>query len=201
MSDAPIKSPDTARAWRIPPGQKLTDRFPVLHYGPVHRLDRKKWKFALSGLTADGQEHVLTWDEFQALPRVQVFSDIHCVTGWTKLDNTWDGVSARTVYELTGVRPEARFVLVHGAGGFTTNLPLDDFLQDDVLFATHHNGAELSPEHGYPVRLVVPRLYFWKSAKWATGVEYLAQDRPGFWEVNGYHNHGDPWKQERYSSR
>ena len=134
-----------------------------------------------------------------ALPRVTVLSDIHCVTGWSKLNNLWEGVSSGVIKDLVKILPPARFLMVHGARGFTTNLPLEDFFQPDVLFALRHNHNPLSPAHGYPVRLVVPHLYFWKSAKWAVGIEFLAEDRPGFWELNGYHMHGDPWKEERYS--
>jgi DMSO/TMAO reductase YedYZ molybdopterin-dependent catalytic subunit len=136
-----------------------------------------------------------------ALPRVRVFSDIHCVTTWSKLGNLWDGVSTSVIKDLVSVRPEAGFVMVHAWGGFTTNLSLGDFFAEDCLFATEHDGKLLTPEHGWPVRLVVPRLYFWKSAKWVTGVEFIKQDAPGFWESHGYHMHGDPWKEERYGRR
>ena len=192
-----IISPDTQRANRIPPGQKLTDKWPALHYGPVPHFDMTKWRFTISGLVEP--ERSLTYTEFISLPQVEVFSDVHCVTGWSRLNNLWRGVSTQEIKRLTDVRPEARFVIIHAAGGFTANLPVSDFFAPDVLFATKHDGQDLSPEHGYPLRLVVPRLYFWKSAKWVTGVEFTAQDRPGFWESNGYHNHGDPWKEERYS--
>lgn len=145
------------------------------------------------------RERRLDYQQFSSLERVEVFSDIHCVTSWSKLDNLWRGPSSRVIKELVQVLPEARFVVIHAAGGFTTNLTLSDFLEPDVLFALKHNDEILSAEHGYPVRLVVPRLYFWKSAKWVTGVEFVAEDRPGFWESRGYHNHGDPWQEERYS--
>lgn len=145
------------------------------------------------------REKTLDFDEFMALPRVKVFSDIHCVTGWSKLNNTWEGVSTRVIKELAEIHPEAKYVMVHAVQGFTTNLSVEDFFADDVLFAVAHDGNPLTPEHGYPVRLVVPRLYFWKSAKWVTGVEFMAKDKKGFWESYGYHNRGDPWKEERYS--
>lgn len=125
---------------------------------------------------------------------------MHCVTGWSKLDNLWEGVSTAEVRQLVAILPQARFVMVHSEGGFSTNLSLDDFFQPDVLFAMKHDGEPLQPEHGYPLRLVVPRLYLWKSAKWVLGVEFMDRDKPGFWESVGYHNHGDPWKEERYSS-
>jgi DMSO/TMAO reductase YedYZ molybdopterin-dependent catalytic subunit len=134
-----------------------------------------------------------------SLPRVKVLSDIHCVTGWSKLDNLWEGVGTSQIGQLTQILPEAKFVIVYSAGGFTTNLTLADFFQPDVLFAIKRDNEPLTREHGYPLRLVVPRLYFWKSAKWVTGVEFMAEDSPGFWESHGYHNHGDPWQEERYS--
>ena len=201
-----IISPDTQRKNRVPPGQRLTDRWPVLHYGPVPRFDPAKWSFRIWGLV--NPERVLSYAEFTALPRAKVFSDIHCVTTWSRLDNLWEGVSAAAIKDLTTPLPEAGFVIVHAAGGFTTNLTLEDFFQPDVLFAMQHDpqrgGTEsdrkpITPEHGGPVRLVVPRLYFWKSAKWVTGIEFTDKDMPGFWESRGYHNHGDPWTEERYS--
>lgn len=192
-----VRSPDTERQNRIPPGQRLVTTWPVLHYGPVPRIDRAKWRLVISGLVA--KERSLSWEEFISLPRVRVLSDVHCVTGWSRLDNLWEGVSTGTLKELVDILPAAKFVIVHAAGGFTTNLSLEDFFACDVLFALKHDGRELPPEHGGPVRLVVPRLYFWKSAKWVTGVEFTAEDRPGFWESAGYHNRGDPWKEERYS--
>jgi DMSO/TMAO reductase YedYZ molybdopterin-dependent catalytic subunit len=198
MDDLPlVTSPDTQRKNRVPPGQRLTEKWPVLHYGAIPSFDPAHWKFTLSGLIE--AERVLSYTDLTSLPQVQVFSDIHCVTTWSRLNNLWQGVSAQEIGQLAQIRPEARFVIVHAAGRFTTNLTLDDFLQPDVLFAWKHDGQLISPEHGYPLRLVVPRLYFWKSGKWVTGIEFIAQDRPGFWESNGYHNHGDPWKEERYS--
>jgi DMSO/TMAO reductase YedYZ molybdopterin-dependent catalytic subunit len=140
----------------------------------------------------------LNFEQFVSLPQRRVFSDIHCVTGWSKLNNYWEGASAQAIKDLAKILPEAKFVLIHVEKGFTTNLSLNDFLQPDVLFALKHNRERLTPGHGYPVRLVVPRLYFWKSAKWVTGVEFMAQDRRGFWESHGYHNRGDPWLEERY---
>lgn len=196
MAEAINRSPDTLRKNRVPPGQKLTEKFPVLHYGSVPRIDAAKWTFTIDGLV--DPQRKLTYEEFRQLPGVKVFSDIHCVTTWSKLDNLWEGVSTKVIKNLTRILPEAKFVIVHTAPDFTTNLALEDFFADDVLFAFQHNNEPLTPEHGAPVRLVVPRLYFWKSAKWVTGVEFTAQDRPGFWESRGYHNHGDPWAEERY---
>jgi DMSO/TMAO reductase YedYZ molybdopterin-dependent catalytic subunit len=192
-----VKSPDTLRQERIPPNQRETDDFPILHYGQIPPIDIQHWNFSISGLVE--KEVVLSFQDFIALPRLQVFSDIHCVTGWSKLNNLWEGVSTGAVRDLAKMLPQARFVMVHGANDFTTNLPLEEFFQPDVLFALKHNHNPLGRSHGYPVRLVVPRLYFWKSAKWLTGIEFMAEDRPGFWEVNGYHMHGDPWREERYS--
>ena len=192
-----IVSPDTERKGRTPPGQRITKDWPVLHYGGVPRIDPSKWIFEISGLVK--KERTLTYQEFLSLPRVTVYSDIHCVTGWSKLDNLWEGVSTSAIKDLVVVLPEAKFALVHAVGGFTTNLSLSDFFESDVLFAVKHNDTALTPEHGYPVRLVVPRLYFWKSAKWVVGVEFMKKDRRGFWESHGYHNRGDPWLEERYS--
>ena len=192
-----IISPDTRRENRLPPGQKATEKWPVLHYGSVHRLDAAGWSMTIDGLVE--ADVTVTREQFQALPRIEVFSDIHCVTRWSRYDNTWHGVSSEVIKELAAIRPEATHVTVHGAGGFTTNLALDDFFQPDVLFATHHNGEPISAEHGGPVRLVVPRLYFWKSAKWVTGLTFMDHEVLGFWESNGYHRRGDPWKEERYS--
>lgn len=193
-----IISPDTQRENRIPPGQRLTDKWPILHYGSVPEIKPAQWTLAISGLV--DQQTTITYQEFLALPRIRVFSDIHCVTSWSRLDNLWEGVGAQTVLERAKVLPEAKFVLVRSWGGFTTNLTLEDLLQPDVLFAIKHNNQPLSASHGHPVRLVVPRLYFWKSAKWVSGLELRAEDQPGFWESYGYHNHGDPWKEERYSN-
>ena len=192
-----IISPDTERKNRVPPGQKVTKEWPVLHHGGEKRIDISDWTFSISGLVTD--ERKLDYEQFLLLEQVRVFSDIHCVTGWSKLDNLWEGPSSRLIKELVEVLPEARFVIIHTTGGFTTNLTLADFLEPDVLFTLKHDGRVLSAGHGYPVRLVVPRLYFWKSTKWVTGVEFVAEDRPGFWENRGYHNHGDPWREERYS--
>jgi DMSO/TMAO reductase YedYZ molybdopterin-dependent catalytic subunit len=146
-------------------------------------------------------EHPLrwSWEEFRALPRTEVRSDIHCVTRWSRYDNTWQGVSAAEVLRRAVPRPEARFAIVHAEQGFTANLPLASLLDPDVLFADTHDGQPLTPEHGWPLRLVVPRRYFWKSAKWCRAIELVAADHPGFWEQNGYHNEADPWREERFS--
>jgi len=192
-----IISPDTVRQNRVPPGQRLIKNWPVLHYGGVPRISADNWNLRLFGLVEE--ERNLSYREFLALPRARVLSDVHCVTGWSRLDNQWEGVLTTTLKVLVRIMPEARFAIVHAEGNFITNLLLEDFFEEDVIFAISHDGIAISPEHGYPVRLVVPRLYFWKSAKWVTEVEFTAEDSPCFWESHGYHNRGDPWKEERYS--
>ena len=192
-----IRSPDTIRQERVPPGQHLTEKWPVLHYGQVPKIDRSRWTLRIFGSVE--KDLTLAYDEFMALPMVKVSSDIHCVTTWSKLNNLWYGVSTLELKKLVKIAPESRFVIVHAAVNFTTNLPIEDFFEYDVLLAFKHDDEPISDEHGGPVRLVVPRLYFWKSAKWISGIEFSEKDKPGFWESYGYHNHGDPWKQERYS--
>lgn len=182
---------------RLPPGQVKTDKWPVLHYGSVPRVDLATWDFRIDGLVERPARW--TWEEFLALPRTQVRSDIHCVTRWSRYDNLWQGVSVRKLFEAAGVRSEARFAIAHAEQGFTANLPLEAILDDDVLLADKHDGEPLTPDHGWPLRLVVPRRYFWKSAKWVRRIELVAQDLPGFWERNGYHNDADPWREERFS--
>lgn len=191
-----FQSPDTRRQNRIPPGQHVTKTWPVLHYGTIPKIDIETWRFRIFGLVEEPKE--LGFEEFSSLHRVRVLADMHCVTTWSRLDNLWEGVATAEVARIAKPLPHAKFVLVHAFGGFRTNLPMEDFLAEDALFALTHDGKALTPEHGYPVRLVVPRLYFWKSAKWVTGVEFLDHDIQGFWELSGYHNHGDPWKEERY---
>jgi DMSO/TMAO reductase YedYZ molybdopterin-dependent catalytic subunit len=194
-----IVSPDAARAQRVPPGQSRTKKWPVLDAaGPPH-LDMERWRFRIFGLASKNVEW--TWQEFLALPRRKVFADFHCVTRWSRLGNLWEGVTTRELVRCAGgALPEARFVMVHAYDdGWNTNLPLDDFLAEDSLVAILHDGQPLSIEHGGPARLIVPRLYAWKSAKWVAGVELIAKDKPGFWEANGYHMRGDPWHEERYS--
>jgi DMSO/TMAO reductase YedYZ molybdopterin-dependent catalytic subunit len=192
-----IISPDTKRRDRLPPGQRLTEKWPVLHHGHVPTIDKATWTFTIKGLVEAGR--TLTYNEFTALPHIEVFSDIHCVTTWSRYNNEWEGISTAVIKDLVKIKPEAKYVLVEGEGGFSTNLPADDFFQPDALFALKHDNLPLTAEHGGPVRLVVPRLYFWKSAKWVTGLRFMANDEPGFWERAGYHMHGDPWKEERYS--
>jgi len=189
--DSPRREP------RLPPGQILTEKWPVLHHGAVPKVDLAHWNFRIYGQVETPVGW--TWEEFQKLPRIRVQSDIHCVTRWSRYDNTWAGVSIREVFRQVVVKPEARFAIIHAEQGYTTNLPLAELIQDDVLLADQHDGAPLTPEHGWPLRLVVPRRYFWKSAKWVRGIEVVDRDHPGFWEQNGYHNEADPWREERFS--
>ena len=182
---------------RLPPGQYLTEKWPVLHAGSIPNTDLATWTLSVSGEVENPV--TLTWEEFDALPKSDNVQDIHCVTRWSRFDNEWHGVSFAEVLRHVAVKPEARFAVIHAEQGFTTNLPPGELAHDDVLFAWQHDGADLTPEHGWPLRLVVPRRYFWKSAKWVRAVELVAVDRPGFWEQNGYHNEADPWREERYS--
>ena len=161
------------------------------------KVDLATWDLRIEGLVERPQRW--TWDEFRALPRVQVRSDIHCVTRWSRYDNLWEGVSLAELMRRAGPKPDARHAIIRAEQGFTTNLPLEELGNDDVLLADSHDGVPLTPGHGWPLRLVVPRRYFWKSAKWIRGIELSATDRPGFWEQNGYHNEADPWSEERYS--
>jgi DMSO/TMAO reductase YedYZ molybdopterin-dependent catalytic subunit len=181
---------------RLPPGQIVTRKWPVLHYGTVPAVDLRSWRFEVAGLVE--RPLTLTWDELQAMSHQETACDIHCVTRWSRYDNVFEGVPVQALLERAGVRPAAGYVMVHAAQNYTTNLPLADLDRPANLLAFRHNGEALPPEHGGPVRLLVPHLYFWKSAKWVTGFELLEADSPGFWERNGYHMRGDPWHEERY---
>jgi len=194
-----MKPVDPALAHRVPPGQTLTAKWPVLTYGLTPRADLARWTFRCFGLVE--AEVTWTWAEFSKLPRVRIVSDVHCVTRWSKLDNGWEGVHIREILGRLRLKPQARYVMVHADPDYTTNLALADLDQEDVLLAVRHNGRDLEPDHGGPCRLVVPRLYFWKSAKWVRGFEFLDVNPPGFWEQNGYHMHADPWVEERYSDQ
>ena len=193
-----VISPDTRRADRVPPGQSRTRKWPILDASGPPSIDLEQWRFHIGGLVEQSTEW--TWEEFRTLPRVRVFSDFHCVTRWSRLGNLWEGVSTgELIRRAGGLRPEAHFVLAEGYDrGWTTNLPLKDFLAEDALVAILHDGEAISPEHGGPARLIVPRLYAWKSAKWIAGVKLTEEDHPGFWEANGYHMRGDPWTEQRY---
>lgn len=186
-------------AARVPPGQHLVDRFPVLQAGPVRHVDRSSWRLRISGLV--DPPLTFTFEDLLFLPATDQISDIHCVTTWSKLDTHWRGVKVRDLLSGTRILPEARHVLVTAERSWSTNLPLEELLKDDVLVAYEYEGHPLSDEHGGPVRLVVPQLYFWKSAKWMTGVEFRADQKLGYWESIGYHELGDPWREQRYSSR
>jgi DMSO/TMAO reductase YedYZ molybdopterin-dependent catalytic subunit len=195
-----VVSPDTRRAERIPPGQSRTRKWPVLHYGYVPGVPLVAWRFRVTGLVRS--PFTLAWDDFRSLPRVKVFADFHCVTQWSRLGNLWEGVRVRDLLDRAEALPTAKFAIIHGYdSGWTTNLPLSDLLADDVLLADTHDGEPLSADHGGPVRLVVPSLYAWKSAKWAREIELVADDTPGYWEQGGYHMRGDPWREERYGGR
>lgn len=191
---------------RLPPGQALTSGFPTLHFGPIPTFNPASWDFRVWG---EVEEPVVwTWNQVLALPRTKVWLDLHCVTTWSKLDTEWEGISLRTLVDegLIRPKPDAQFLMQHADYGYTTNLPLEVALQDNFLLATHYAGQPLTPEHGYPLRAVVGALpgreamqdvYLWKGAKWLRGLEFMAADRLGFWEANGYHNKADIWKEQR----
>lgn len=205
------KQDEVAGENRLPPGQSLTQRFPVLHYGPTPVYQNlADWDLKVFGLVEE--EVAWDWDAFNQLPRSKVTMDIHCVTRWSKFDTDWEGVSLKTLIDEGFIKPlpEAKFVVQHCEYGYTTNTPLDFLLQDNVLLATHFDGQPLTAEHGYPLRIVVGSFadrsesetkYFWKGGKWLRGLEFRADDAPGFWEVNGYNNNADPWEEERFSRR
>ena len=195
------------REGRLPPGQSLTQKFPVLHYGPVPSFNPASWKFRVWGEVE--QESQLSWHQFNQLPRTRLLMDIHCVTRWSKFDTEWEGVAVRTLIEqgLVRLKPSAKYVMQHAEYGFTVNVPLEVAMADNFLMATHFNGEPISPDHGYPLRGVVGFIpgrsdlmtpYFWKGAKWLRGLEFMTQDRPGFWEMAGYHMNADVWTEERF---
>ncbi len=187
------------RTPRLPPGQRATAKWPVLHYQEPRKYDMATWDFRVSGLVE--QEVSWSWEEFTALPHVELVSDIHCVTQWSRFDNHWEGIHIREVLQRVQPKPDAQFVMVHADPGYTTNVTLAELDQDDVLFALRHDGRPLPHEHGGPLRLVLPSLYFWKSAKWVRGLEFMDHETPGFWERGGYHVRGDPWLEERFGGR
>jgi DMSO/TMAO reductase YedYZ molybdopterin-dependent catalytic subunit len=178
----------------LPPGQYLAEDFPVLSAGPTPRVDLDTWEFTIT--TESGQRHSWNWAQLRGLPSETFTVDIHCVTKWSKLATTWEGVALETL--LADVDTEAEYALVHSYGGYTTNLPLEDLLDGRAWVAFGYDGDDLEPEHGGPARLLVPHLYLWKSAKWVRGIQLLLDDRQGFWESVGYHNYGDPWREQRY---
>ena len=184
-------------AGRLPPGQSLTLKWPILQYGSVPRFDPRTWDFQIFGQVERPVK--LSWEEFGRLPQITVVADMHCVTRWSRFDNRWEGVAAAEAMKLVNPKAEARHVMVHAENGYTANLPLEDLLRPTSLFALRHDGEPLTAEHGYPLRLVVPQLYAWKSVKWVRGIELLDRVEPGFWEQNGYHIYGDPFREQRYS--
>jgi len=190
------KRPLNDQATRLPPGQYLTNDFPVLSAGPTPHVALEKWSFSMEGLVKDKVHW--TWDEFLQLPSQTFQVDISCVTKWTKLDTRWEGVSVDTLMEHVQLDPKAHFVTAFSHEGYTTNLSLNDIINGQAFIAYKFDGKPLRPEHGGPARLMVPHLYFWKSAKWVAGLRFMENDQPGFWESAGYNNHGDPWKEERY---
>ncbi len=198
---------DVKKEGRLPPGQALTNKFPVLHYGPVPKFNPVTWDFRIWGEVET--ETRLNWDEFQRLPRTSLTMDIHCVTRWSKFNTAWEGVLVRTLIDegLLRIKPSARYVLQHAEYGFTVNLPLEVILADNFLLATHYDGVPITPDHGYPLRGIIGNIvdidgltvpYFWKGAKWLRGLEFMANDRLGFWEQAGYHNEADVWKEQRF---
>ena len=184
---------------RLPPGQSLTLKWPVLHYGSVPVFDPETWDLRFYGLVESTLK--LNWREFNQLPKVERTSDFHCVTRWSRFDNRWKGVAFRELLQRTQPKSSAAYVLVHAEQGYTANIPLTDLDYEEVILATHHDGEPLSAEHGFPLRLIVPHLYAWKSVKWVRACEFLDHDQAGFWEQNGYHMYGDPWKEQRFSGR
>lgn len=198
MFDSERKRQEQARRedGRLPPGQALTLKWPVLHEGRIPAFDPQTWTLETRGLVESPL--TLSWDEFQALPRKRITADFHCVTGWSKFDNEWEGPPFREIFERTRPKAEAKFVMVRADGGYTTNVPLEDLLRDDVLLADRHAPEPLTAEHGAPLRLIVPHLYAWKSVKWLRGFDFIESDRPGFWEQVGYHMRGDPFREQRY---
>lgn len=190
------KQNDTDRD-RLPPGQYLTDDFPILSLGPTPEVNKNSWKLKIWGLC---ETFLLSWDDLLMLPGSNITKDIHCVTKWTKFDTSWKGVWVDEIIKLANVTDEALFLIAHSADGYTTNLPIDDVTGRKALISYEYDGEEIEAGHGGPVRLVVPHLYFWKSAKWLNGLQFVAQDQAGFWEDRGYHNYGDPWLEQRYDT-
>jgi DMSO/TMAO reductase YedYZ molybdopterin-dependent catalytic subunit len=180
---------------KLPPGQDGTEKFPVLTYGPTPRIPLEEWRLKVWGLV---EEREWTWKEFLQLPQTKLRADFHCVTHWSRFDDEWEGVLFKDLYSHLSVKPEAKHVMQHAYGGYTTNLPLQWMLDEEVMLAHTFNGAPLPVDHGGPLRVFTPRRYAWKGAKWLNGLEFLAKDTPGFWEINGYSNTADPWKEERF---
>jgi DMSO/TMAO reductase YedYZ molybdopterin-dependent catalytic subunit len=191
------RSRDPSLADRVPPGQSLTDGFPVLSAGPTPRVDLKTWTFTLKN--GPKPVKVWGWDQFNDLPQTKMTRDIHCVTTWSKLNTAWEGVTIDDILADAGIEPPTPYILAHSIEGYSTNVPVKDLVGGKAMVATKYEGAPLDPEHGGPARLLVPHLYFWKSAKWVNGLQFTERDELGFWELRGYHAYGDPWKEQRYT--
>jgi len=181
---------------RIPPGQKLTEKFPVLTYGDIPDIQTKDWTFTIEGLVK--VKAIYNWNEIMSIEQIALTKDFHCVTQWSRLDNIWEGIKVKDLINKAGLLPNAKFALIYCYGGYTTNLPTKVLLDEDVLLAHKHDGNALLPEHGGPIRLIVPKLYAWKSAKWIKGIKLIETEELGFWENLGYHSYGDPWKEQRF---
>jgi DMSO/TMAO reductase YedYZ molybdopterin-dependent catalytic subunit len=194
-SDQVKQAPDQGMGDRVPPGQFLSEKFPILTYGSAPEVNLETWKFRIFGLVE--QEVELDWEQFTKLTWTTMTEDFHCVTQWSSLDNTWEGVTFPDLIALAQPKPEAKFVMAHCFGGYSTNLPLEVAMDEGIL-AHKQNGEPIGEGHGWPLRLIIPSRYAWKSAKWLNGIELLTEDAPGFWEQRGYHNNGDPWKEERF---
>ncbi|MFC4403510.1 sulfite oxidase-like oxidoreductase [Gracilibacillus xinjiangensis] len=182
---------------RLPPGQTLTTKFPILHEGEVPEYDLKDWNLRVFGEVEE--EKVFTYEDLMSMPQTSIVRDIHCVTRWSKFDNTFTGVKFTDFLKVINVKDTAKYVMVYGDHDYESNMPLKDLLKEDILIAHSYDNKPLSPKHGYPFRLIVPHLYFWKSVKWIRGIEFMEEDRPGYWERNDFHNYGDPFKEERFS--
>ena len=189
-------APDQGLGQRVPPGQFVSKKFPVLTYGPTPKIELDIWRLRAFGLVE--KELELTWDQFKSLPWTTIESDFHCVTQWSALDNVWEGVLFSDLVKLAKPKPDAKFIMAHCYGGYSTNLPLETVLDGNGILAHKHHGQELTPDHGWPLRLVVPERYGWKSAKWLNGIDFMAENRSGFWELRGYNNNADPWTEERF---
>ena len=182
---------------RLPPGQSLTEGFPVLSAGPTPHISTDKWRFALK----NGPRPIASWNwaEFNALPQTKMTRDIHCVTTWSKFNTAWEGVLIDDIFAAAGIEPPTKFMLAHSYDGYSTNVPVADLVGGKAMVALRYEGRPIPPDHGGPARLLVPHLYFWKSAKWISGLQFTERDEPGFWELRGYHNYGDPWREQRYT--
>ncbi len=189
-------SPKRSKDSRLPPGQYETKDFPVLSLGPTPQISKDKWQLEVFGLA---DKKTWNWEEFNNLPKEKVKKDIHCVTKWSKFDTNWQGIPMDKILELVNIEPNVNYLIAHSYDGYTTNIPLEDIRNGKAWVAVSYEEKDIEPEHGGPVRLLVPHLYFWKSAKWLKALEFVNTDQPGFWEVRGYHNYGDPWKEQRYS--